>query len=88
MAENGAVALFRDGARLRVEYAQDEATRAANAAASAAVRAAPCCARCRGATLARDSAGRVTDIAIDHGEFAHLDEAAIAQVVALMQPRA
>jgi hydroxymethylpyrimidine pyrophosphatase-like HAD family hydrolase len=38
-----------------------------------------------GATLARDSAGRVTDIAIDHSEFAHLDAAAIDRVQALMQ---
>jgi hydroxymethylpyrimidine pyrophosphatase-like HAD family hydrolase len=38
-----------------------------------------------GTTLARDSAGRVTDIAIDHAEFAHLDAVRIAQVVALMQ---
>jgi hypothetical protein len=38
-----------------------------------------------GATLARDSAGRVTDIAIDHSEFTHLPAAGIAQVVALMR---
>jgi len=38
-----------------------------------------------GASLARDSPGRVTDIAIDHAEFARLDAAAIAQVVAVMQ---
>ena len=38
-----------------------------------------------GATLAQDSAGRVTDIAVDHGEFAHLGPAAIAQVVRVMQ---
>jgi len=38
-----------------------------------------------GATLARDSAGRVTDIAIDHGEFAHLPPERIEQVVALMR---
>ena len=37
------------------------------------------------ATLAQDSAGRETDIAIDHSEFAHLSEADIARVVALMQ---
>jgi hypothetical protein len=40
-----------------------------------------------GATLAHDSAGRLTDIAIDHSEFHHLDGDAIAQVVALMQRR-
>jgi hypothetical protein len=38
-----------------------------------------------GATLARDSAGRETDIAIDHSEFAHLPQDAIAQVVTLMR---
>jgi hypothetical protein len=37
------------------------------------------------ATLARDSAGRVTDIAVDHSEFAHLDAAAIGRVVSLMR---
>lgn len=84
VAENGAVALWRDGGRLVVEYAQDAATRAANAERLRAV-AARVLAGVPGATLARDSAGRVTDIAIDHAEFAHLDAAAIAQVVALMQ---
>jgi HAD superfamily hydrolase (TIGR01484 family) len=34
-----------------------------------------------GAQLARDSAGRETDIAFDHSEFAHLNEAQIAQVL-------
>jgi HAD superfamily hydrolase (TIGR01484 family) len=85
VAENGAVALLRDGAgSLRTEYLQDEATRARNrvrlaAAAQRVLREVP------GATAARDSAGRVTDIAIDHAEFAALDEARIAQVVALMR---
>jgi HAD superfamily hydrolase (TIGR01484 family) len=84
VAENGAVALFREGGDLRVEYAQDPATREHNArrlreVAARVLREVP------GATLAQDSAGRVTDIAIDHSEFAHLDAARIAQVVALMQ---
>ncbi len=84
VAENGAVALFEQQGRLQVEYAQDAATRERNAARLAEVaqrvqREVP------GATLARDSAGRITDIAVDHSEFAHLDEAAIARVVALMQ---
>ena len=35
--------------------------------------------------LAQDSPGRVTDIAIDHSEFAHLDTNAIQRVVALLQ---
>jgi hypothetical protein len=84
VAENGAVALIRDGGCLHVEYAQDEATRTRNAArlqaaAQRIVQEVP------GATLARDSAGRVTDIAIDHAEFARLDPAAVERVVALMR---
>lgn len=84
VAENGAVALIREGDRVRVEYAQDEATRRLNAvrlaqAARRVLREVP------GARLAQDSAGRECDIAIDHSEFAHLDEAAIQQVVAVMQ---
>ena len=38
-----------------------------------------------GTTLARDSAGRVTDIAIDHSEFTLLPPAQIEQTVALMR---
>ncbi|MEP7282283.1 MAG: HAD-IIB family hydrolase [Rubrivivax sp.] len=85
VAENGAVGLFREGAdKLAIEYSQDAATRSVNAerlrrAADRIVAEVP------GATLARDSAGRVTDIAIDHAEFARLDDAAVAQVVARMQ---
>jgi HAD superfamily hydrolase (TIGR01484 family) len=84
VAENGAVALFREGDALKIEYAQDEATRGANA-----LRLAQVAARFQhdvpGARLACDSAGRVTDIAIDHAEFAHLPAAQIDQVVALMR---
>ncbi|WP_418317260.1 HAD-IIB family hydrolase [Piscinibacter sakaiensis] len=85
VAENGAVALFRDEADgVRIDYAQDEATRVANAKRLAQV-ARQIVESVPGATLARDSAGRVTDIAIDHSEFEHLDETAIARVVALMR---
>jgi HAD superfamily hydrolase (TIGR01484 family) len=84
VAENGAVALIRDGDRVLTEYAQDEATRARNAQRLRAV-AARVLQDVPGTTLARDSAGRVTDIAIDHSEFAQLDEAAIERVVAVMQ---
>lgn len=84
VAENGAVALWREGGDLVTEYAQDADTRATNARRLRAV-AARVLAEVPGATLARDSAGRVTDIAIDHAEFARLDPAAIAQVVALMR---
>jgi HAD superfamily hydrolase (TIGR01484 family) len=84
VAENGAVALVPEGAALQVEYAQDAATRTRNAArlrevAQRVLREVP------GATLARDSAGRVTDIAVDHSEFTHLDAASIQRVVALMR---
>ena len=84
VAENGAVALLRDGTRLCTEYAQDEATRARNArrlaeVAQRVLREVP------GSTLAQDSAGRVTDIAIDHSEFARLEPADIERVVAIMR---
>ena len=84
VAENGAVALFMEGAALRIEYAQDEATRARNGERLRAV-AARLLVELPGATLARDSAGRVTDIAVDHAEFAQLEPARIAQVLALMR---
>jgi HAD superfamily hydrolase (TIGR01484 family) len=84
VAENGAVALWRQGGRVVTEYAQDAATRAANAVRLQAV-AARVLREVPGARLARDHAGRVTDIAIDHAEFAHLAPAAVAQVLALMR---
>ena len=83
VAENGAVALFRDGDRLRTEYAQTDAVRALNArrlrdVAARVLREVP------GATLARDSAGRVTDIAVDHSEFAQMARPQIEQVLRVM----
>lgn len=84
VAENGAVALIPERGALRIEYAQDAATREANAVRLRAA-AARVLAEVPGATLAQDSPGRVCDIAIDHSEFAHLDDAAIAQVVAVMR---
>ena len=86
VAENGAVALLRDGATgtVHTEYLQDAPTRARNAARLAVV-AARILAEVPGAAQARDSAGRETDIAIDHAEFVPLDEARIAQVVAIMR---
>lgn len=84
VAENGAVALLRQGSRLEMRFAQDAATRAHNAqrlraVASQVLRQVP------GAQLARDSAGRLTDIAVDHSEFTQLPPGAVAQVVALMR---
>ncbi len=84
VAENGAVALFRSGDSLNIEYAQDEATRRINARRLVQV-AARIQREVPGATLARDSAGRATDIAIDHAEFVQLPAAQIDQVVALMR---
>lgn len=84
VAENGAVALIRHGDQVLTEYAQDETTRAANARRLRAV-SQQLLADMPGVRLATDSAGRETDIAIDHSEFATLPQAAIAQVVALMR---
>jgi HAD superfamily hydrolase (TIGR01484 family) len=83
VAENGAVALFREGDAVTVEYAQDEPTRVRNAqrlreVAARVLREVP------GTTLARDSAGRVTDIAIDHREFAQLDQTQIDAALSIM----
>src|SRR5204863_1743014 len=85
VAENGAVALFRDAAgRLQIEYAQDEDTRARNTlrlrrTAQRVLDEVP------GATLAQDSAGRITDIAVDHSEFAHLAQPQIDAVLQVMR---
>ena len=84
VAENGAVALLREGGRIVTEYVQDEATRALNAVrlfavAEQVLRSVP------GARLAQDSAGRVTDIAIDHSEFTQLPPAQIEAALALMR---
>ncbi|HEX2540376.1 MAG TPA: HAD-IIB family hydrolase [Caldimonas sp.] len=84
VAENGAVAIFAEAGTLRVEYAQGEAERARNALRLRAA-ADRILAEVPEATLARDSAGRVTDIAVDHSEFAHLEPARIEEVVAIMR---
>ncbi len=84
VAENGAVMLRRRGGLLQIDCVADVATRAANslrlqACAQAVLQQVP------GAVLAQDSAGRLTDIAIDHSEFSDLPPERIAEVVALMQ---
>jgi HAD superfamily hydrolase (TIGR01484 family) len=85
VAENGAVALVRDGrGGLRKLYQQDAATRATNFARMQQVldrieREVP------GAQRAQDSPGRETDIAIDHSEFTQLPKECIDDVVALMR---
>lgn len=85
VAENGAVALIPDGrGGVLTEFVQDEATRASNARRLQAV-AAQVLREVPGAALAQDSPGRLTDIAIDHSEFHHLEADAIARVVAVMR---
>jgi HAD superfamily hydrolase (TIGR01484 family) len=94
VAENGAVAFVRDqigpqampvlDSSLSKLYQQDASTRAGNfgrmqAVAQRLLREVP------GAKLAQDSAGRETDIAIDHSEFTRLPPDQIAQVVQIMQ---
>lgn len=84
VAENGAVSLERDGnGGLRKRYMQDAATRRSNFARMQAV-AAQVLAAVPGATLAQDSVGRETDIAIDHSEFTQLPPDQITQAVRLM----
>ncbi len=94
VAENGAVA-FSMGQIGRQDslgepctpsklYLQDETTRRSNyhrlqAVAQQVLRAVP------GTALAQDSAGRETDIAIDHSEFTHLSADQIGAVVAVMR---
>jgi hydroxymethylpyrimidine pyrophosphatase-like HAD family hydrolase len=83
-AENGGAAWVPHGGRLRAEYAQDEATRTACAARLREV-AARIEREVPGALFARDSAGRVTDIAVDHAEHTHLSTPDIERVVAIME---
>jgi len=85
VAENGAVALVQpEGQPLHKLYQQDPHTRQANFERMQQVlarieREVP------GARRALDSAGRETDIAIDHSEFTDLPQAQIEAVVRLMQ---
>ncbi len=97
VAETGAVAVTRQNLKenslqpsslLRKQlsklYQQDAATRAANYSqmqevARQVLRDVP------GTQLSQDSAGRETDIAIDHSEFTHLSPEKIAQVVQIIQ---
>lgn len=65
-------------------YQQTETTRAANFARMQAV-VEQVLLEVPGAQRSQDSAGRETDIAIDHSEFTHLSAEGIARVVALLQ---
>jgi HAD superfamily hydrolase (TIGR01484 family) len=84
VAENGAVALVPGATGPRKLYQQDEDLRRANFARMQQV-ARRIVAEVPGAKLSRDSAGRETDIAIDHSEYVHLAPERVAQVVRLMQ---
>ena len=94
VAENGAVALFlskkdsqsnQNGPRqLSKLYQQDDMTRIANQLAMRRVTQ-RVLHEVAGAVLAQDSAGRETDMAIDHSEFAHLSQGNIAQTVRIMR---
>jgi HAD superfamily hydrolase (TIGR01484 family) len=85
VAENGAVGLVhKNGLPLSKLYQQDTPTRISNFARMQQVLAkieqtVP------GAQRSQDSAGRETDIAIDHSEFTHLPQAAMDRVVRIMQ---
>ena len=85
VAENGAAAwLPQANGTPRAIYQQSAAVRSANRTrmqevAARIVREVP------GAAMAQDSAGRETDIAIDHSEFTHLPAAAIDEVVRIMR---
>jgi len=88
VAENGGVMLRRDGTAdgdgLQRLFTTDEPTRAEQFRRLAAC-AAAVLAEVPGATLADDSPGRLTDIAIDHSEFRQLDALQIAQVLEVMR---
>ena len=98
VAENGSVALFSDQfvsknshspannlrGVLSKSYRSDAATRAHNYAHLQSVLA-RIESEVQGAKRSTDSTGRETDIAIDHSEFTHLPQEAIARVVQIMQ---
>jgi HAD superfamily hydrolase (TIGR01484 family) len=84
VAENGAVMLLPQADGVEKRYAQPEAQRTANFSRLQQVLA-ELEALVPGALRARDSAGRETDIAIDHSEFAQLSPQAIERVAAHMR---
>jgi len=84
VAENGSLRISGNNNSLHKSYTQTAAVRATNhrhlqAVLQAIEQQVP------GAQRARDSAGRETDIAIDHSEFTHLGPEQISQVLALMR---
>ncbi len=84
LAENGSVLLTPDGSGVHKRYQESSTARAAHfeklqAVAAIIQREVP------HAKKAQDSAGRETDIAIDHSEFAHLSAEGVSQVVRIAQ---
>ena len=84
VAENGSLAQLREGTGVTRLYLQDTATRQRNYAHMQAV-AQRVLSEVPSALLAQDSAGRETDIAIDHSEFTQLPHHSIQRTVAIMQ---
>ncbi|WP_291928295.1 HAD-IIB family hydrolase [Limnohabitans sp.] len=85
VAENGAVGLQHSTTQgLRKLYQQDARTRQANFTRMQVVLD-QIEKEVTGARRSQDSAGRETDIAIDHSEFTHLPQHAIDEVVRAMQ---
>ena len=84
VAENGAVAWVGVPGQRHKIYQQNASVRARNRARMRTI-GARITREVPGAQITRDSAGRETDLAIDHAEFANLSPAQIAQVVAIMQ---
>lgn len=84
VAENGSLRLSGRKGVLEKHHVQSAAERVANHVRLQTVLAAIEC-EVPGARRASDSAGRETDIAIDHSEHNHLDPDRIAQVVAHMR---
>ena len=84
VAENGSAALQCVNGQVHKHYQQDAGTRARHQARMQTV-VAEILQAMPEARQSTDSAGRETDIAIDHSEHHTLTEAQIARVVALMQ---
>jgi len=84
VAENGSTAFVGAGSLLSKLYQQDAQTRVFNAQRMQAV-AAQIVREVPGARPSTDSAGRETDIAIDHSEHHRLAPAQVARVVHIMQ---
>ncbi len=85
VAENGALAwLCRGRSTPEKSYQQDAAERQRNQLRMQQV-AARILREVPGAMISRDSAGRETDLSIDHGEFCQLPPERIAEVLAIMR---